>query len=145
LHGFFVGSNHPVLLEYLTSSFGNMWKIKRTVLESIVQAAKNTFPDEFIAFLGGELKKKEVTELIILPSQSGTEAAIIRSDLLPLNVKSVGSVHSHPGHSNFPSSADKKLFSQQGEIHLIICLPFSAQTIRAFDRGGKTIPFEGKE
>jgi proteasome lid subunit RPN8/RPN11 len=119
-----------------------MWKIKRAVLESIVQAAQNTFPDEFIAFLGGEMKKKEVTELLILPSLSGSEAAIIRSDLLPLNVKSAGSVHSHPGYSNFPSSADKKMFSQHGEIHLIICLPFSVQTIRAFDSAGKTMLFE---
>ncbi len=122
-----------------------MWKIKRAVLESIVQAAQNTYPNEFIAFLGGDSKKKELNELIILPAISGSEAAIIRSDLLPLNVKSMGSVHSHPGNSNFPSAADKKMFSKQGEIHLIICLPFSVQTIRAFDANGKEITFEETE
>lgn len=111
-------------------------------MESIVQAARNTYPDEFIAFLGGNLKKREIHELIILPALSGSEAAIIRSDLLPLNVKSMGSIHSHPGYSNFPSAADKKMFSGQGEIHLIICLPFSVQTIRAFDDSGKTVLFE---
>jgi proteasome lid subunit RPN8/RPN11 len=119
-----------------------MWKIKRAVLESVVQAAQNTYPNEFIALLGGDSKKSEITELIILPALSGSEAAIIRSDLLPLNVKSLGSVHSHPSHSNFPSRADKKMFSSQGEIHLIICLPFSVQTIRAFDSEGKEIAFE---
>jgi len=122
-----------------------MWKIQRAVLESIVQAAQNTYPNEFIAFLGGDLKKQVVKELLILPSVSGTEQAIIRSDLLPLNVKSMGSVHSHPSHSNFPSAADKKMFSKQGEIHLIICLPFSVQTIRAFNTDGKETVFEETE
>ena len=119
-----------------------MWKIKQIVLHSIIQAAQNTHPNEFVAFLGGDKKQKMVTGLIILPAVFGTEHAIIRSDLLPWNAQSLGSVHSHPGFSNRPSPEDKKMFQQQGEIHLIICMPFSLQTIQAFDHNGKPAGFE---
>ena len=119
-----------------------MWKIRENVLKSIAQAATNTFPNEFIAFLGGNKKTKTIEELIILPSVFGTEQAIIRSDLLPLGVKTFGSVHSHRGGSNFPSRQDKKMFAQTGEIHFIICEPFLPENIRAFGENGKETAFE---
>ncbi|MBU1929889.1 Mov34/MPN/PAD-1 family protein [Candidatus Micrarchaeota archaeon] len=119
-----------------------MWKIKKSVLESIVQAAQNTHPNEFIALLGGNLKKQIVEEWVILPSIFGSHHASIRMDLLPYTACTVGSVHSHPGFTNKPSGADKHLFSKEGEIHLIICLPFSFQTIQAYSTKGTPLEFE---
>lgn len=119
-----------------------MWKIKNSVLKTVIQAAKNTFPDEFVAFLGGSKKKQVVEDIIILPSIFGKKHAIIQTGLLPYNANTVGTVHSHPGKHNQPSEADKQLFGAQGEIHLIICLPFSIQTIQGYNEKGKPVQFE---
>lgn len=121
------------------------WKIKRAVAETIIEAAKQTLPNEFAALLGGNAREHAVTELIVVPAIFGSEHAIIRTDLLPITEKNVGSVHSHPNHSNRPSPADKKMFRSQGTIHFIVCQPYSFQTLRAFDEKGNPVAFEIEE
>lgn len=124
-----------------------MWKVLPNVIESIIAASQNTFPNEFVSLLGGNTPKKIVDELIVVPAISGKAHAILRTDLLPLNQPVVGSVHSHPGYSNRPSSADAHLFARYGPFHLIICQPFSLSKMQAFDITASPISFEilGKE
>jgi len=118
-----------------------MFRIKETVLESISLAAKNVYPNEFISMLGkGE--KEEITELVVLPAVYGRNFSSIRVDLIPFDNKVVGTVHSHPGRNNTPSSGDLKVFSALGKIHLIICWPFNITDIKAFNREGKKVEIE---
>lgn len=111
--------------------------ISEKLVETILEAGKNTFPREFIGLL--EEKNEIISELIILPSEQGESLSSIRYDLLPLGLKIAGTIHSHPSNNPFPSAQDKRMFSKIGKIHLICASPFTKKTIKAFDYKGKEI------
>lgn len=118
-----------------------MHKIKKQVIESITMAAKTVYPKEFISMLGKN-EKEEINELVILPAVYGKNFSSMRTDLIPFDSKIVGTIHSHPSPNNNPSSADLKVFSALGKIHLIICWPFNLDNIKAFDSKGKETELE---
>ena len=118
-----------------------MTKIKRATLEAIILAARNTFPNEFLALLSSK-KGKAIDEYVLLPSVYGKTYSSIRLDLLPYNSGVIGSVHSHPGPSNRPSRGDLRSFRSLGEIHLIIATPFSFGSVKAFDNNGEEVELE---
>ena len=112
-------------------------------MEAIMQAAKNTYPDEFIAMLGCKKEDgKIIDEFVLLPSTFGKTFSSIRLDLLPYTSGVKGSVHSHPGPYAQPSKSDLKAFKRMGEIHLIIAQPFSFDSTNAFDANGNSIELE---
>lgn len=119
-----------------------MAAIKRQTLEALLLAARNTFPNEFIALLARKGKSRAINEYVLLPSTYGKTFSSIRLDLLPYNLGTVGSVHSHPSPNPRPSRADLKAFKAMGEIHLIIGSPFNSGSVKAFDRQGKEVPLE---
>lgn len=119
-----------------------LWKIKHGTLEAVLEAARNTFPNEFFCYLGGNKAKKTVDEIVMIPTVFGREHAIVSDWLRPFDSKVVGSAHSHPGHSARPSAADLDGFARLGEIHLIVALPFNIENVRAFNPEGKTLEFE---
>lgn len=119
-----------------------MVKVKRGTIEAILLAARNTYPDEFLALLGRKGKEKVIDEYILLPGVYGKTFSSIRLDLLPYNAGTVGSVHSHPGPYNSPSMGDLRAFRAMGEIHLIIAKPFNLENVRAFDKKGQEIGLE---
>ena len=108
------------------------------VLESVIYYAKQAYPNEFLAFFDGEVKNKilYITSLIFVPGETCETGAVVHTELIPMNTKYLGSVHSHPGPSAQPSSADLKTFSKYGYFHMIVCLPYSFETFRAYDRYG---------
>ncbi|MBN2067506.1 MAG: Mov34/MPN/PAD-1 family protein [Candidatus Diapherotrites archaeon] len=118
-----------------------MVKVKRGTLKAILEAARNTYPREFIALLGST-KGRVLDEFIVLPSTFGESLSSIRADLLPYNAGSIGSVHSHPGPNARPSKADLAMFRAMGEIHLITAYPFSLESTRAYDAAGKELELE---
>lgn len=113
------------------------YSIKLGALESIIIAARNVYPDEFISMLGG--KNRVIEELVILPADFGDDFSSIRLDLAPFDKTIIGTVHSHPTHSNSPSRADLEVFRMAGEVHIIIGYPYDLNTARAFDNKGKTL------
>ncbi len=117
-----------------------MFRIKRSVLDDLLLAARNTFPKEFFAYLGGE--NNLIDEFVVVNSTYGEGFVLIKDYLTPLDSRIVGSMHSHPGRNNFPSKADKKQFARRGKIHLIISYPYNLNTIQAFNEKGKPINFE---
>ena len=119
-----------------------MWRIKSETAESIIHAAKSAWPDEFLCLLGGEKEEKLVDELVIVPAVFGRTFSFIRTWLVPFDPRIVGSVHSHPGHSNRPSGGDKNSFPRFGEINLIICQPYGPDTLKAYDLKGNEIGFK---
>ncbi|HZX19469.1 MAG TPA: Mov34/MPN/PAD-1 family protein [archaeon] len=114
-----------------------MYQIKKEVLESIIIAAKNIYPNEFFSMLGG--KNRIIEELVIVPATFGKDFSSYRLDLVPFDREIIGTVHSHPSEYNHPSDADLDAFRKSGEIHLIISYPYDIETIRGFGSTGKKI------
>jgi proteasome lid subunit RPN8/RPN11 len=112
--------------------------ISESALRMINEAAVQTFPYEFLAALKAE--GGVITELIMLPGTvQGDSHGIMHTDMLPIDYSVVGTVHSHPGHSNRPSDADLEFFSHFGGLHIITCLPYDETSWRAYDSGGKRL------
>ncbi len=116
------------------------YTISREVLEMAIAASRDSHPHEFIALLAG--KKTHISELVLLPSISGNASALIHFDMLPLGMRILGTVHSHPSPFPYPSEQDLETFSKRGSIHIIIAYPYTMDSWRAFDRGGKEIMIE---
>lgn len=118
-------------------------KVDREVLESVIYYSKKAYPNEFLAFFDGEIKDKTlyITSLVFLPGETCETGAVIHTELMPMNSNYVGSVHSHPGPSAMPSSADLKTFSRNGYFHMIVCLPYSLETFRSYDRYGEPMDY----
>jgi len=118
------------------------YRIRRNTADSIALAARNIYPDEFIAMLGGEKKKRLIDELVVVPAIYGEDFAAIKQYLLPFDFRILGSVHSHPSNSSLPSIGDLSTFLALGEIHIIIAHPFNLNTMKAFNSKGKEIKLE---
>jgi proteasome lid subunit RPN8/RPN11 len=118
-------------------------RVDREVLESVIYYAKQAYPNEFLAFFDGEIKNKilYITSLIFLPGETCQTGAVVHTELIPMNTKYLGSVHSHPGPSAQPSGADLKTFSRHGYFHMIVCLPYGLETFRAYDRYGEPLNY----
>ena len=118
-------------------------RVDREVLQSVIYYSKKSYPNEFLAFFDGEIKDKVlyITGLIFLPGERSQTSAIIHTELIPMNTKYMGSVHSHPGPSARPSDADLRTFSKYGYFHMIVCLPYSLETFKSYDRYGKPMDY----
>ncbi len=115
-------------------------KIKRELLITILEAAKNAHPEEFIALLSGE--KGVISELVFLPFVSGETSAIIHLEMLPIGMKIYGTVHSHPSPSCRPSEEDLALFTRFGKYHIIVCYPYCEDCWRCYNRDGEEVELE---
>jgi|SRR3989344_1284370 len=116
-----------------------MYKIQKEVVDSIIEASRHAYPEEFIAMLGGDRKEKVIDELVIVPAVYGEGFTMIYSHLIPFDARILGTVHSHPSPANYPSNQDLETFQKMGEIHIIIGHPYTYETMRAFDRNGKAV------
>jgi len=118
-----------------------IWAVKAEVIEMINEAAVNTFPKEFIAVLRAE--EGVITELLLLPgSITGDSFSQLQLWNLPIDYSVAGSVHSHPGYSNRPSSQDLIFFSHFGMVHIITCLPFDDSSWKAYNLSGERIELQ---
>lgn len=115
-------------------------KVKRELLTLIFAVSKDTHPHEFAGGLKAE--GDTLTELVIMPTQSGPTSAHMQLWSLPLDRTIVGTVHSHPGSIPFPSGADKELFSHFGHTHLIVAEPYRMGTWRAWDHNAQPVELE---
>ena len=119
------------------------WMIREKIVEDVLHAARQTHPNEFIALLSVlEKRSKLIGEIVITPSQSGRNYAGLHSELIPFDPLIVGTIHSHPSPSPFPSEQDLVTFSKLGMIHLIVCHPYTVETLRAFNARGHNIPIK---
>jgi proteasome lid subunit RPN8/RPN11 len=117
--------------------------IDKEVIDNIVELANQTYPKEFIAFLEGKARKKVLRVYgLVYQEYFANPSYTIYKFNPPITSGIVGSVHSHPGASNYPSRADLHSFSKKGMVHMIIKLPYSAENIQAYDKNGNNIRFE---
>ncbi|MCQ2970540.1 Proteasome lid subunit RPN8/RPN11, contains Jab1/MPN metalloenzyme (JAMM) motif [Methanobrevibacter gottschalkii] len=136
-------------MSFISKLFGNNddefeeVRVDREVLNSVIYYSKQAYPNEFLAFLDGKIKNRilYITGLIFIPGETCETGAVIHSEMVPMNTKYFGSVHSHPGPSASPSDADLMTFSKNGYFHMIVCLPYSYNTFKAYDRHGESIDY----
>lgn len=110
--------------------------IDRGLLRMINEAARDSLPNEFVAMLRSE--EGVIQELLLLPGTlQGEDSATLMMHMMPIDYSIVGTVHSHPGHSNRPSREDLELFRRYGYVHIITCQPFDEGSWRAYDGRGR--------
>ena len=115
------------------------------VIDSVVFYSKKSFPNEFLAMFDGYIEDNAlyITSLIFLPGERSHTSASFNDWLLPPDQKKFGTVHSHPGFNTaYPSGADLVTFSRYGNFHIIVCEPYSLETMRAYNAYGEPTTFE---
>ena len=119
-----------------------IWGIKKSMIEFIIEASKDSYPNEFYAKL---LQKKGViTEFSIIRTIQGRSHAIPFTYMEPPDIflETAGTVHSHPSGNYQPSGADLEFFRKMGDTHIIIGYPYTETTWQAYDRAGNPIELQ---
>ena len=120
------------------------WKIEEKCLNLIFESAKSTYPNEF----GGLLRvdddhRHTISEIIILPGTiQGDSHTIFKLHMMPVDFNIVGTVHSHPSTTFYPSNADHHLFQKHGKIHIISAYPYNSNSFKSYDGYGNIINLE---
>ena len=116
-------------------------RIKRSVLELIMAAARENYPNEW----SGQLRARNgvIFELTMLPGTLvGRDNALVNLWMMPIDYSVVGSVHSHPSGNWSPSDADREFFQKFGSVHLIVGMPYNLRSWQAYDYDGEPIVLE---
>jgi len=116
-------------------------RIKRSVLELMMAAARENYPNEW----SGQLRARNgvIFELTMLPGTLvGRDNALVNLWMMPIDYSVVGSVHSHPSGNWSPSDADREFFQKFGSVHLIVGMPYNLRSWQAYDYDGEPIVLE---
>ena len=113
-------------------------QIEREVIDEIINIARKSYPQEFVALLQGKISNNilKIDGLIFVPGSTSEEGAVMQLFMMPLTSDAVGSVHSHPGYNAGPSQADLQFFAKKGFFHMIIAEPYTEESILAYDSFG---------
>ncbi|MGV8150970.1 MAG: Mov34/MPN/PAD-1 family protein [Candidatus Woesearchaeota archaeon] len=120
-------------------------KVECSVLDDIIDFARNNHPREFVVFMHGTIKNKVllIDRLLYQEYESDSGSA---TPIFHFSDKSFfGSVHSHPSGSNRPSRADRHFFRKHGIVHAIIGYPYKKDNIKFYDNDGEEIIVQIKE
>ena len=114
-------------------------------LEFALQASEDSHPDEYMGQLRGEDARTlgldrdgtVITDVLLAPgTKTNPVSAEFKPTYMPNDLKSVGSVHSHPNGVLRPSDADLATFSW-GDVHIIVGAPYGRTDWQAFDTDGE--------
>ena len=141
-----------LLGSWLPSLFrsGEVVGIADEALSFALEASEDSHPDEYMGQLRGEDATKlgldregtVVTDVLIAPgTKSNPVSAEFNPSYMPNDLKSVGSIHSHPNGVLRPSDADLATFSR-GDVHIIVGAPYGRRDWQAFDRDGEPTDLE---
>ncbi|SEO96298.1 Proteasome lid subunit RPN8/RPN11, contains Jab1/MPN metalloenzyme (JAMM) motif [Halogranum amylolyticum] len=123
---------------------GEIIGIAADTLDFALEASEETHPDEYMGLLRGEDARNlgldregtVVTDVLIVPgTESNPVSATVQTSMIPNDMRSVGSIHSHPNGVLEPSDADLATFGN-GDVHIIVGFPYRKSDWRAFDREG---------
>ncbi|MBN1455340.1 MAG: Mov34/MPN/PAD-1 family protein [Methanomicrobia archaeon] len=116
---------------------GKSLEIAHETLDFILEVSKSSHPQEFFGLLCA--KNDLITEVIFLPGTISSEkSAVIRREMIPMGLRRVGSVHSHPSAGSLrPSGQDLRIFPRMGEYHIITCYPYEEQDWRCYSALGE--------
>ena len=116
-------------------------KVRRAVLQLILEVSRESYPDEF----AGQLRARDgvIYELTMLPgTRQGRTSALVNLWMLPIDFSVVGSVHSHPSGNFSPSDEDRNFVSKFGRIHIIAGRPYTMRSWQAYDAAGEPVELE---
>jgi proteasome lid subunit RPN8/RPN11 len=135
------------LLNYFLGTDKKMFQevqIDREVVEEILQIARESYPNEFVAMLQGKVKDGvlHIDGLLFLPGETSDQGAVMNVFMMPLIDEGIGSVHSHPGYNGNPSGADLHFFSKNGLFHLIVAQPYTEDSISAYNSFGELVGYK---
>jgi len=133
-------------LSYILGTNKKMFEevqIDREVVEEILQIARESYPNEFVAMLQGKVTDGvlHIDGLLFLPGETSNQGAVMNVFMMPLIDEGIGSVHSHPGYNGSPSSADLHFFSKNGLFHMIVAQPYTEDSISAYNSFGERAGF----
>lgn len=112
--------------------------IRLQVLESVMDAARSSLPNEFAA--GLRASGDTIVELTIIPgTKSNFHSANFNYHGILGDFSTIGTVHSHPSGVRIPSVPDLRLFSAVGRVHIIAGFPFDLTSWTAYDKTGSQI------
>jgi proteasome lid subunit RPN8/RPN11 len=118
--------------------------IAADALEFALEASEDAHPNEYMGLLRGEDARKlgldrdgtVITDVLVIPgTESNPVSATVKTSMIPNDLRSAGSVHSHPNGVLRPSDADLATFGK-GSVHIIIGYPYRRDDWQAFDRTG---------
>lgn len=111
------------------------------LIDAFNDAAKSTYPDEFLCMLRED--DGIISEMILVPGTVyGNSHSFMNEWMAPVDFSLVGTVHSHPGYSNEPSDADLQYFANYGGVHVITCMPFDRNSWKAYNSSGERLNLE---
>jgi proteasome lid subunit RPN8/RPN11 len=119
--------------------------IARETMEFALQASEESHPNEYMGMLRGTEAETlgldrdglVITDVLVIPgTESNSVSATVKTNMIPNDNKSLGSVHSHPNGALRPSQADLGTFTR-GEVHIIIGAPYGRDDWKAFDSDGE--------
>jgi proteasome lid subunit RPN8/RPN11 len=126
---------------------GGILGIAESALEFALAASEESHPNEYMGMLRGEDASKlgldedgtVLTDVLVIPgTESNPVSATVKTNMVPNDLRSAGSVHSHPNGVLRPSDADLATFGK-GKVHIIIGAPYGWDDWQAFDRDGEPI------
>ncbi|KYH25506.1 putative metalloprotease [Halalkalicoccus paucihalophilus] len=124
---------------------GEIIGIAADTLDFALSASEETHPDEYMGMLRGEDASKlgldregtVVTDVLVIPgTESNPVSATVKTNMIPNDVRGIGSIHSHPNGVLEPSDADLATFGR-GSVHIIIGAPYRRNCWKAFDSRGE--------
>lgn len=119
--------------------------IAEETLEFALESSSETHPNEYMGFLRGteastlglERDGLVITDVLVVPgTKTNSVSATVRTNMIPNDVKALGSIHSHPNGVVRPSDADLETFGR-GSVHVIIGAPYRRSDWQAFDSKGQ--------
>ena len=119
-------------------------RFEKSVADSILSSAMDTYPRETILLMRGKIEGDEilVNDLVIPPlARHGYGFSGFSNMMLPLDLKVIGVSHSHPSGTLRPSIQDLNHF--YGRIMAIVAYPFqSYDNIGVFNSNGDKLPHQ---
>jgi proteasome lid subunit RPN8/RPN11 len=117
---------------------------EKSVVDSILSHALDTYPREAILLLRGKKKRDEIliNQIVVPPlATHGLGFSSFPSYMLPMDLRLMGVSHSHPSGSPQPSVQDLNHF--YGRIMVIVAYPFQSYSdIAVFDKDGSRLRWQ---
>ena len=142
----YIDVNYMGFVRWFKKKFGlhiREINIKKSVVDDLCYMAQEAHPKEMLAFLsstrgiiGGVV---HIDEIQLQAYDASEDMANVMLSNIPMTTNIVGTVHSHPGGSTRPSSADVHLFGKFGFVHAIIGEPYVEGKICFYDKQGRAI------
>ena len=108
------------------------------LIDAINESARACYPQEFLCLT--RQNNGVIDEMLLIPGTVyGDSHGFLNMWMSPINMRTSGTVHSHPGYHNDPSDDDLDFFGSWGGVHIITCQPYNRTSWKLYDSHGYEI------